>query len=178
MSTGAFRWNSLGTISKGDYTYAIVPDHPRAAANGYVLGHRIVMENHLGRLLKKSEVVHHLNGNRKDNQIDNLELMERAAHSRKHGVLRGKSMVLLSCPECHEEFSRRSGNVHSLHGSGRYTCCSPKCRGSFSRKIQLHGVTPEVEEAISGNILLVFSTRDNPEGTPMVGLRRDCTPPT
>jgi hypothetical protein len=56
--------------------YVMVKDrsHPNANANGQVSEHRIVMEQHLGRLLKKHESVHHKNGVRTDNRIQNLEL--------------------------------------------------------------------------------------------------------
>lgn len=70
-------------IKKGDYLYALVPDHPNATKNGYVLMHRVIMENHLGRLLGKDEVVHHKDHNKFNNSVDNLEVMDKNAHTCK-----------------------------------------------------------------------------------------------
>jgi hypothetical protein len=52
----------------------------------YQLQHRLVMERYLGRKLLKTEVVHHKDKNRKNNDIDNLELWDRKEHQKMHVI--------------------------------------------------------------------------------------------
>lgn len=84
--------------SKANIRYWDKHRKPRLHANGYYticIGnkkqyyHRYVMEQHLGRKLTKNEHVHHLNGDRKDNRIENLEVVSMEDHLRYHAKERG-----------------------------------------------------------------------------------------
>lgn len=150
-------WEIKGKVSVGDYDYAIVPDHPNRNKNNYVFYHRVVMENLLGRLLTEDEVVHHKNGNKKDNRPENLEVMTREEHTRLHASRHGKKMVKLKCPCCGKIFVRRRGETFlDKHTKYNCTCCSRECGYYFSGKIQRQGVTEEIQKAIDENLIEEF----------------------
>lgn len=68
----ASNWKG-GKHYRNGYVWTYAPDHPNNRAK-YVLEHRLVLEKHLGRYLAADENVHHINGQKDDNRIENLEL--------------------------------------------------------------------------------------------------------
>jgi len=68
-------WKGGKTTHKQGYPMILCQNHPRTSSkNKYVFEHILVMEEFLGRLLKSGENVHHKNGVKDDNRIENLEL--------------------------------------------------------------------------------------------------------
>lgn len=99
-------WKGGVHMSQG-YLFRLVPNHPYANSAGYVQEHRLVIEEHLGRFLLPTEVVHHKDGNRLNNDISNLEVFSsNGGHLKatlsgvKHNVSEGGRLSLsASCIE-------------------------------------------------------------------------------
>lgn len=85
-------WKGGKKINKKGHVLVLDKKSPHAESNGYILEHRKVMIDFLGRPLSDNEVVHHINGDKTDNRIENLELMDRGEHTRLHhtGTKRSK----------------------------------------------------------------------------------------
>lgn len=76
--------NIKGYYLCGGYLKVKVKEHPAQDKRGYVLFHRLVMEDKLNRYLLEDEYIHHKDGNKLNNDIENLELMYSYEHAKEH----------------------------------------------------------------------------------------------
>ena len=82
MRKARLKWSEkhakgVGINTKGYYEYT------KGKYKGKLV-HVVMMEQFIGRILREDEVVHHKNGIKTDNRIENLEIMTRSEHSSHH----------------------------------------------------------------------------------------------
>jgi len=94
-------WKGGRTKHSSGYVLVYTPEHPRAH-NRYVFEHILVMEKKLGRYVRKDELIHHINGIKDDNRLENLEILTTREHSlkqhpygleKKDGLYRGRKIA-------------------------------------------------------------------------------------
>lgn len=79
---GKYHHRFKGRILHGGYVYIYSPEHPNKDTGNYVAEHRLIMEKHIGRYLKSEEIIHHINGIKTDNRIENLVIVNKHNHER------------------------------------------------------------------------------------------------
>lgn len=92
-SLSCFHKNTKGKARKSirmswGYRYLFLPNHPDSSKQGYIAEHRLIGEQKLNRRLFKKEVVHHIDGNRENNNPENLVVCSRREHNEHHEVLK------------------------------------------------------------------------------------------
>jgi hypothetical protein len=92
------------------------------------LAHRLVVERHLGRALLSTELVHHVNGDKRDNRIENLQVVSAKEHSAHHLQ---KHPILKVCEVCAAVFEPHPTK------RARKRSCSKACRYELIRRAQI-----------------------------------------
>ena len=70
-----------------------------------VLEHRYVLAQTLNRKLTPDDIVHHINGIRDDNRLENLEVTNRSEHAKHHGAERPAETLDATCAKCEKPFA-------------------------------------------------------------------------
>lgn len=81
-------WKGGRKKNKSGYVLVLDRENPMSDCKGYVLEHRKVMGEHIGRALIESEKIHHINGIKDDNRIENLVIISESEHTILHNKMR------------------------------------------------------------------------------------------
>ena len=80
----ASNWKGGTKTTRAGYRQILCPEHPRADSCGYVMEHILIWEQATGVPVPLNCCIHHLNGNKSDNRIQNLCMMQHTAHTVFH----------------------------------------------------------------------------------------------
>lgn len=92
------RWKGGRSQHGEGYILIYKPNHHFVNQNGYILEHRLIWEEYHKAILLPWAIVHHINGNKQDNRIENLEVMSISDHSIHHNPK--KDMANRICADC------------------------------------------------------------------------------
>lgn len=99
-------------------------------SNGKIIEeHRFLFQETIGRELDFDEIVHHIDGNKSNNAIDNLELLSRSDHARHHSA--SARMINLTCAFCGSAFTREARQVETKRNNGQ---CDFYCNRSCAAR--------------------------------------------
>lgn len=100
------------------------------------LEHREVMEEHLGRKLESEEHIHHIDENKKNNDLSNLVLTSRSAHAKGHAT-RAKEVEII-CAWCGQKAYKKPNYLHHNAKQGKSgPFCGKSCSAKYTREVQL-----------------------------------------
>lgn len=98
---------------------------------------RYLMSVNLKRFLKKEEQVDHIDEDKTNDVLDNLQILSIAENNKKHIKIKEKTQqqVEISCPVCKNRFIKRRGATQLVQSLfGKISCCSRKCSDIFKTK--------------------------------------------
>lgn len=107
------------------------------------------------RILKKDEHVDHIDNNKANDDINNLQILSLKENNLKEAKRKGRKMVLLKCPFCKKIFEKERNKTH-LQKKGNFTACSRKCSSTFGALLQHHPRDDNLLKALKENVIEEF----------------------
>lgn len=102
---------------------------------------KYLLECHLNRYLNDNETVHHIDGNPLNNELSNLEILDRKEHINQD-VIRNKDLTV-QCAYCGKTFIIPGNKLNNRNRKDRNTAgyfCSKKCSGKYGAMKQHHNI--------------------------------------
>lgn len=133
-------WKGGRIYDDDNYVMIWSPNHPNRDHYGYVREHRLVIETYIGRYLNECEVIHHKNGIKDDNRIENLELIQsQSIHAQNHMIGTShakKDMSGRVCLKCNSIKTHidKNGWAHWSKFDNGFLCHSCDNRLKYQRK--------------------------------------------
>ena len=138
-NAGIKHWNWRGgRYVKNGYIYIHTPNHPQCDSNGYAPEHRIVYERYHGCCLLKWIQIHHIDGNRQNNHINNLQPMKREEHTKLERTGRRKDTSDRFCQVCGSITTRVRHGWNEWNKTLGYWRCYRCVDREMKRKKRLH----------------------------------------
>jgi hypothetical protein len=101
------------------------------------------------RMLNKGEQVDHIDGNKLNDSVENLQIVTGEENRRRHAVLHSAIKLKHKCPVCDQVFERTQQRSYQKTKNGKSICCSRRCGGRKKSFIFLRGI---ISSPISANL--------------------------
>lgn len=121
-------------MRNGNYNLVIAPEnYPGKKYRGrYCSEHTAVYWQKYGVIPRDGEIIHHIDGNKRNNNIENLQIMSLSDHTAKHMRKLGMAYLRLKCPGCGREFIVAKHRSYMAKKEADVSCCSRQCVGRYS----------------------------------------------
>ena len=98
------------------YQYFCDIYHPLSYGRSFVFYHRHIMSIKLGRWISTEENVHHIDGNKINNNLENLMILSRAEHAKLENNIKGNFLEITYCSICDKELKYGSSICRKCYG--------------------------------------------------------------
>ena len=130
-------WVYSPVMSKTEGRRVVVLRHRRTKRMTSMSLARYMLSTHLGRRLARAEHVDHVDGDKSNDVLENLQVLTPEENNRKHRLQQQttKHMLKLRCPACRKVFTREFRQTHRAK-HGKFTACSRGCAGTLRQRLQ------------------------------------------